>query len=175
MTPLHFFDHKPPALRSVLFVCTANVTRSPAAALIFSSLAEKSGEKWEVASAGIRAGRGYPANPIVTFIMFQRRLSLADHKTKPVNAALLRRYRWIFAMEEAQREFLIKLDPKAAERIFLLRNFGLETPRSDPNMPDPTGKNEEDYHELFEILDREIPRLFRAVEDCISNLELAPE
>lgn len=160
-----------PPLRSILFVCTANVTRSPVAARMFQKLAQSSGEDWKVGSAGLRAGKGYPANPIVSYLMFQRQLSLAEHQSQPVEKKLFRQYYWIITMEESQREEILKIDPSLSERVFVLRQFGRDSLLPYSDMPDPTGRNPEDYEELFTLLDEEIPRLWGLLRLKVANME----
>ena len=63
------------------------------------------------------------------------------------------------------------MDPSLTERVFILREFGLEEPLSEPDMPDPTGKDStEDNSELIEILEYEIPRFLKLVEIKIEDL-----
>jgi len=164
------FKRKSAPLRSVLFVCTANVTRSPVAEALFKRLANASGEKWKVASAGTGTVRGVPPNPVISFIMFQRGFPIRDHRSRPVKRSLLDRFYWIIVMERTHREKLLKLDPEAGERIHVLRQFGCEEPLLEPDMPDPTGKDVDDYRELFDILDQEIPRILRVLQNRVSDL-----
>ena len=160
----------------MLFVCTANVTRSPASAAIFKTLAAKTGEKWDVASAGVRAGTGMSAYPVMSFAIRDRLgISLSDHKSQRVDAKLLKRYHWIFALERAHRDAMVKLEPTAADRIFVLRDFGRTPPLDNPDMPDPTGKDAEEYGVLLDILSTEIPRLLRVIQDRIADLEMESE
>lgn len=163
-----------PPLRSVLFVCTANVTRSPVAARMFQDLAEKSGEKWKVGSAGIRAGRGYPPNPVVSFLMFQRKLALTDHESRPLDKKLLHQYYWILTAEEAQRQEIVALDPSLESRTFTIRGLGRTPLPEQVDLPDPTGKDPDDYRELFSILEEEIPRIWEVLRIKVSDLEFQP-
>jgi len=171
MNLLRLFPPKLPPMRSILFVCTANVTRSPAAAAMFRAEAAKFGETWSVASAGTKAFRGSPPNPVVSFIMFQRGFPISKHRSKRITKKLMRNYKWIMVMEESQRELLVKNHPKYTSNIFVLRKFGLEPAEQELNMPDPTGKEPDDYRELFALLDVEIPRIFKLLQQKISDLE----
>jgi len=142
---------------------------------MFAGLAVKKGEKWDVASAGVNAGSGYPAYPVMSFVMSQRQISLAEHRSQRVDAKLMKRYHWIFAMEQRHRDAMVKLDPSASERIFVLRNFGRFPPLENPDMPDPTGKDAEEYFQLLDILGVEIPRVMRVLEDRLSDLEMGSD
>ncbi|MFH0766276.1 MAG: hypothetical protein V2A61_07635 [Calditrichota bacterium] len=179
---LKLFSRKPPPLRSVLFVCTANVTRSPAAAALFRAEAAKHGEIWTVASAGTKAFKGFKPHSAVAFIMDKRGIKINNHRSQRATKKLLRKYHWILVMEESHREALIKDNPKLANNIYVFRKFGLESDNQEMNMPDPTGKDnyqdpegKPDYCELFAILDVEIPRIFKLLQLKVSDLEWAQQ
>jgi len=149
--------------RSILFVCTANITRSPVAEAMFRKLAKKSGEKWNIASAGIKAVKGASANQVVSFIMFQRGLPLHNHSSQPVTKKLLSRYMWIIVMEEAHKKAILEIDDSLKDRVFIFRELTRTGELGDYNMPDPTGREALDFSQLFEILDNEIPRLYEVM------------
>ena len=167
---MRLFKKKKPDIRSVLFVCSANITRSPAAAELFKNIASQHHERWDVGSAGVKAINGVGPNPVVAYVLSQRGIPINEHRSRVLNRSLLRRYYWIFVMETSHKQAIIKLDPEVSDRVFVLREFNRETPPSDSNMPDPTSKELEDYKELFEILEEEIPRLFRALQNKASDL-----
>lgn len=161
--------------RSILFVCTANVTRSPAAAALFQNLANKTGESWDVASAGVRAIKGMLPNNIIKFVMKNRKISIDHHKSQPVTKKLVSNYRWIMVMESSHRDFIIKLDPTFASKTFCLRTFEVSSPLIPTDFPDPTGKNLNEYDELFSLLDQEIPRVYALLRERVTNYEMGPE
>ncbi len=159
----------------MLFVCTANVTRSPAAAAIFKNIVDKSGEDWEVASAGVKAIKGMMPNTLIKLLMDQRKISIANHRARPVTKKLITRYCWIMVMESAHRDAIIKLDPSFAAKTFCLRSFAAFDPLTPSDFPDPTGKNLNDYDELFYLLDREIPRVVEALRERVVHYEMGSE
>jgi|GEM_PF-875460 len=157
--------------RSVLFVCHANVTRSPSAERMFADIAEKRGEQWNVASAGVAARRDTGANLIVQFILQQRGINLSNHRSQPITDALIKRYHWIIVMERQQRDHLVNKYPQAADRIMVLREVTMSDSLENPDMPDPTGKEVDDYTDLFAILDVEIPRIYKELESRVTDIE----
>lgn len=165
-------QHKTPPYRTVLFVCTANITRSPSAECMFKSHADKSHHKWDIGSAGVRAINGIGPNTVIGFILNRRGLSVAKHRSRLVDRKLINRYHWIIVMEKKHQETLIDQFPDAAERIHVMREFGTFQPPDEIDMPDPTGKEVENYNELFSILDEEVPRLYNAINDQIVSLEM---
>jgi len=169
---MKLFRRKPPPPRSVLFVCTANVTRSPVAELMFREMAESTGEVWKIASAGIRGARGLPVNQVISFIMSRRGRPIRRHRSQPVNRKLLSQYQWIVVMQEAHRNAILELDGNVDERVFVLRELSCREPLDNADMPDPTGKDVDDYQELFDILDEEMPQLFKVIRDKAYELAM---
>jgi len=168
---LGLFKTRKPPLRSVLFVCTANVTRSPAAAILFRKAAFNAREQWEVGSAGVDAAHGIGPQPVVANEMKRRwGISIFEHRSRPVTRKLLHRYYWIIAMTRDQRDRMVKAAPDLANRILVLREIGLPKPPDEPDMPDPTGKEADDFSELFGLLETEIPRIFKALQNKVSDL-----
>ena len=163
------FKKKKPELHSVLFVCSANVTRSPAVEALFKKHASKSIKSWNVGSAGTKAGSGSAPNPVVAYILFQRGVNINSHRSKPVTPRLLRRYYWIIVMEKAHRQAITEMEPDSESRVFVMRELIHGNRLNDPNMPDPTGKEVDDYRELFDILDQEIPQLVKILQNKASD------
>jgi len=132
----------------------------------------KVGEDWKIASAGVKAIKKVGPNPVVAFIMHQRKIPMTQHRSQPVTKKLLNRHYWIIVMETTHKEAILKVNTNLKERVFTLREFGLSSPPPEPDMPDPTGKDPDDYRELFEILDREIPRLVKQFQIKISDMNM---
>jgi len=167
-----FLKRKTQSSRSILFVCTANITRSPVAEMMFRQLVEKAGEIWEVDSAGINSIRGVPPEQIISNEMLQRKIPIYNHRSQPVTQKLLEKYYWIIVMEENHRQEILKIDETAADRLFLFRELSSNKPLENLDMPDPTGREVDDYQELFDILDDEMPRLFNIMRDKAYEVEL---
>ncbi len=170
-----FFRKKKLQTRSVLFVCSANVTRSPVAEALFRKHALKSIKSWDVGSAGTKAVSGSAPNPVIAYILYQRGVNINSHRSKPVTPKLLRRYHWIIVMEQEHRQAILELNPDAESRVFVLRELVHGSDLEDVNMPDPTGKEVDDYRELFEILDTDIPLLVRILQNKASDTEWSKE
>ncbi|MDP8240651.1 MAG: hypothetical protein P9X24_16300 [Candidatus Hatepunaea meridiana] len=168
---MQLFKKKKPSLRSILFVCTANITRSPTAEYLFREEANKSKEIWEVASAGANTMKGLSANPVISVIMFRRNKSIKNHRSQVVSKKLLLRYHWIIVMEDKHREALLKLDKSIANRIFLFRELTGNNQLESRDMPDPTGKDVDDYRQLFSIFEIEISLLFQIMKDKVNEAE----
>lgn len=125
---------------SVLFVCTANLCRSPMSAALFTEMLKNDGvsESWCVESAGTwaKAGRRSPVK--MCEVMAYRGLDLSEHSSRPITTELLHRFSLIVTMEPGQKEALIIEFPDIADRIYTLgelsgRNRAVEDPVGGTN------------------------------------------
>jgi protein-tyrosine-phosphatase len=136
---------------SILFVCTANICRSPMAAALFKSKLEKEGELggWWVESAGTWAREGFPAAEKSQSLLAGRGLSLENHQSRSVTKEMLRSFELILTMERGQKEALRVEFPELADRIFLLTEMVGE--KSD--IKDPIGGPPEEYEKTIQDLE----------------------
>ena len=175
---MSLFKRKPISYRSVLFVCTANVTRSVTAEALFRHKADADkdnlahGERWDVASAGVKASHGVGQNSPLNVRLHSKGIPIPNHRSQPISPKLFKRSYWIIVMERAHKEAIIEKFPDVADRVFVLREFGLDEPPSESDMPDPTGKEKENYTEFFDILEKEIPRIYEELKERVNDLEL---
>lgn len=121
---------------AVLFVCTANVCRSPMAAALFRAQLRKVRPDWQdwiVDSAGTWADDGEPASRNSVQVMGQRGLDISDHRSRTVNESMLRKYDLILTMGPGHKEALQVEFPTIANRVYLLSEMdGTMNPISDP-------------------------------------------
>ncbi len=140
---------------NVIFICTANICRSPMAEKFFQQQLEQRGLTGihHVASAGTWAQEGLPADRIVTRIVEdQYGLSLQDHRSKEVNKELLADQDVILVMEKNQREALQIEFTEQAPRIFLLS----EMVGQEFDIADPHRQSEQEYQkaaqQIYQII-----------------------
>lgn len=144
------------ALKTTLFVCSANMCRSPVAeALARKVVADKLGvspDKIEdngirIMSAGIKAPISYPAPPKVCQLAREIfGLSLDSHRTKSLDADMIRVSDVIFTMENAQRQALRALYPERSSDIMTLDPSGHD-------VADPFGKSADIYRDSFKHIE----------------------
>ena len=148
---------------SVLFVCTANICRSPMASALFKSLvAQRADAKsWRVASAGVWAMEGSSAARNSQAVVASRGLDLSSHRAQGVSRELLRRFNLILTMEQGHKEALRAEFPDLASRIYLLT----EMVERNADIRDPIGGTMIDYEdtarELEQILTQGMEKIVR--------------
>jgi protein-tyrosine-phosphatase len=123
-------------MHSVLFVCTANVCRSPMAEVLFIDQVkrmEQDPAQWRVESAGTWAQDGNPASRNSAEVMKERGLDLSQHSSRIVTTNLMAQFNLILVMEANHKEALHYEFPALAERIFMLSEMtGKKVSVDDP-------------------------------------------
>jgi protein-tyrosine-phosphatase len=158
---------------SVLFVCTANIIRSPMAMAIFRARLGPAAAHWRIESAGTWAVEGEPAANRARYVMQARGLSLNDHSSRVVTRGMLRQFNLILTMERGQKEALQAEFPEVARRVYLLS----EMAGTDTDVRDPIGGMTVDFEdtalELERLIDRGFERICQMAQDQPGNLTFA--
>src|SRR5919107_6136253 len=82
----------------ILFICTANVCRSPMAEEIFNALAEERGLAWRAESAGVAALEGEDITPNARAALDEVGIYANEHRARQVGEAMLGRADLVLAM-----------------------------------------------------------------------------
>lgn len=73
----------------VLFVCTANLCRSPMAEAIFNDLADEMSLPFEAESAGVSAREGYDMAPYAREALGEIGVKVGDHRSRGISKQML--------------------------------------------------------------------------------------
>ncbi|MEW6670360.1 MAG: hypothetical protein AB1427_01575 [Thermodesulfobacteriota bacterium] len=148
----------------VLFVCTANISRSFLAEMLFRDAIDRNNLKDVlVSSAGIHAGSGYPPDSKMIEYLLKQNVKVADHASRQVRQEDVDTADLILVMEKAQAEQIIRRWPQAADKVELLGSYvSADSPADD--IIDPYGRSP--YH--YRLAQSQISL---AIERIVQNLK----
>jgi len=157
----------------VLFVCTANICRSPTAEGVFRAMARRAGldPAFEIASAGTGASHvGEPPSPPAVEVAASRGYDISAIRARQVTGEDIRHYDFVLAMTRGHLVEMRWLAPRElVDKPKLLMSFA--PPLGIFDVPDPYGRARDDYERaigLIEaacrgLLDRLTPQVRRAI------------
>jgi glycine hydroxymethyltransferase len=149
-------------MRTVLFICTGNICRSPMAQGLFADLI-RGRRDIEVGSAGIGAGPGQAPSPHAVDVMRELNIDIRHIRSKPLMAEVVRKADFIFVMTYGHLDSMLLLFPSAAEKTFLLREFETELPVMEREVSDPIGMSRDVYRRTRDEIRAALPRLLDLV------------
>ena len=150
-------------MKSVLFVCTGNICRSPIAEGLFRRLIGNRKDV-EIASAGVHAVRGQPPSLYAVQVCEEQGVNISDLRSQPLTSALVDRATHVFAMTGAHLETIQMLFPQGAEKSFLLREFEEPGATVWRDVPDPIGLGRDVYEECARTIKNALPSVLAFVE-----------
>ncbi|MGQ9492713.1 MAG: low molecular weight protein arginine phosphatase [Anaerolineae bacterium] len=118
-----------PAKRTVLFVCTGNVCRSPMAAGFFYDklVQDKMDGCVRVRSAGIWALEGQPASAYALQVMGEHGLDISAHRGRNLTQADVEEADLILVMTKRHAEIIARDFPSSAGKVHLLSEMAGES------------------------------------------------
>lgn len=152
---------------SVLFVCTANMCRSPMAMAIFKSKVDNLEGEWDVASAGTWAVEGERVTPKAQQLMMEQGLDLSNHRSRLVEEEMLRSYNLILTMEKGHKEAIRVEFPEVRDKVYLLSEMVGET----HDVRDPIGGSIDDFRETVAELDRILTEGYEQISKLAGGIE----
>ena len=135
---------------AILFVCTANICRSPMAMGLFKSKIGDEISKWRIESAGTWAIEGLAASVNSQQVLLDRSIDLSNHTSRPIEQLDLNEFDLILVMEHGHKEAIKGEFPEVSNRVFLL----YEMIGYKKDVYDPYGSHLVDYAETADELDR---------------------
>lgn len=150
-----------PELR-VLFVCTANVCRSPLAEGLLRHRLRAIGlaGKVQVRSAGLRAGGGRRPDPRVLDMAAEAGVSLGRIRSRMLTPQMIRRSDYVLVMEQSHLEGVERLcaglpgaDSALPDKVQLLGSYLSLQDGAAVDIPDPYFGDLQSFHYVHEMID----------------------
>jgi len=107
-------------MRSVLFVCSANICRSPLAMGLFHLQVDSESFRWCIHSAGVWAENGHPVAQYTQEILMSRGCDVGNYLSQQVTKEMIRDHNLVLTMEKGQKEAMKIAFPEFSSRIYLL-------------------------------------------------------
>ena len=148
-------------MKKILFVCTGNSCRSVMAEGLFKHMtADRAGE-FSVSSAGISAVDGYPASDQTIRVMKEEGVDVSKHQSRRLTLEMVKSVDRIYTMEMMHKEFVLRLCPNAAGKVFLLTEFTSQESgaNAEIDIPDPIQMSDSFYKNVLFI-----------IHDCIGRI-----
>ncbi|WP_268778286.1 arsenate reductase/protein-tyrosine-phosphatase family protein [Rubrobacter aplysinae] len=148
---------------TILFVCTANICRSPMAETIFDVLAGERELPYRAESAGVSNFGGAPMSSNAREVLQEAGIPASDHHSREVTEEMVRKSRLVLVMgprhaTELSRRF------GDTEKVRLLQEYASGI-RDGRELPDPYGQSILTYRasmrQIFECVESVVDRLDR--------------
>jgi RpiB/LacA/LacB family sugar-phosphate isomerase len=150
-------------MKTILFICTGNVCRSPMAEGIFREAVKGRGD-YRVVSAGLGAMEAQPPSIYAVQAVRELGIDIASQRSRMLTPDLVHAADYIFGMTHSHIDTVMLLYPHAAEKTFLLREFDETLDLFEKDISDPIGGSYEIYLNCRDQIEQGIASILRFIE-----------
>src|SRR3954453_10683408 len=150
-------------MKTVLFVCTGNICRSPMAEGLFRH-ATKGRNEFRVFSAGVGAVEGLPPSEYAVKALRELGLDISRQRSRMLTADVVNQADYIFGMTHSHVDAITMLYPQAAEKTFLLREFDETLDSYENDISDPIGGSFEVYLACRDPIEQAVVSMLKFID-----------
>jgi len=150
-------------MKTVLFVCTGNICRSPMAEGLFRR-ALRGRNEFRVLSAGVGAVDGLPPSEYAVRALRDLGVDISKQRSRMLTAELVHQADYIFGMTHSHVDAITLLYPQAAEKTFLLREFDETLDSYENDISDPIGGSYDVYLSCRDQIEQGIASMLKFID-----------
>src|SRR6266576_3595105 len=159
-------------MKTVLFVCTGNVCRSPMAEGILWRAVQGRGD-YRVFSAGLGTMEGQPPSHYAVQAVRELGIDISGQRSRMLTSELVHQADFIFGMTHSHIDTVMLLYPYSAEKTFLLREFDETLDLFEKDISDPIGGSFDVYLSCRDQIEQGIASLLRFLDQGGPSGQLA--
>src|SRR5438552_5300756 len=157
------------SMKTILFVCTGNVCRSPMAEGLFRHAVKGRGD-FRVLSAGVGAIEGQPPSPYAVQVLRELGIDISQQRSRMLTAELVNQADYIFGKTHGHVDAINLLYPQATEKTFLLREFDETLDVFEKDISDPIGGSFEVYLDCRDQIEQGIASLLKFIDQTCGGV-----
>jgi glycine hydroxymethyltransferase len=124
-------------MKTILFVCTGNICRSPMAEGLMRHAVN--GREVQVLSAGVGAGNGQPPSGYAVRALQEWGIDITQQRSRALTRDLVSEADLILGMTQSHVDAVLMMFPEAAEKVHRLRDFDPSLSEFERDICDPIG------------------------------------
>jgi len=156
-------------MKTILFVCTGNICRSPMAEGLFRTAVRGLGYDFRVLSAGVGAVDGQPPSAHAVRALKELNIDISRQRSRMLTSELVNQADYIFGMTHGHVDAVTLLYPQAAEKTFLLREFDETLDIFEKDISDPIGGSYDVYTACRDQIEQGIVSLLNFIEQTTTQ------